>query len=226
MPDTLLLAFIGACTLLAVTPGPNMALIVAVTLGRGLGGGLATIAGTTTGLALLVSVAALGMTSLMLLMAEWFDVVRWAGALYLAMLGVLQLRAFRRKRRQLAAAVAPVGSAAIGPPLPAPQQAVGKGRAIALYAQGVAVALSNPKALLFLGAFLPQFVDLARDPRPQLAVLAVLFVAILSAVDVSYTIVLARARETVSPRRLVWLDGASGAFLLAGGVALATLRRP
>lgn len=224
MPDTLHLAFIGACALLAVTPGPNMALIIAVTLARGLGAGLATIAGTTTGLALLVAVAALGMTSLMLLMAEWFDVVRWAGAVYLAVLGALQLRAFRRKRRQLAAADTATGGTPSEPLTTRP--GIGKGRALALFAQGVAVALSNPKALLFLGAFLPQFVDLARDPAPQLAVLAVLFVAILSAVDVAYTVVVARARETVSPRRLVWLDGASGAFLLAGGVALATLRRP
>lgn len=211
------IAYVAACFLLALTPGPNMALIIATTMARGLAAGLATIAGTTTGLAVMVAAAAIGMSSLMVLMADWFDVIRWAGAVYLAVLGALQLRSFWRRRR-------PAGPDA--PPLAAGDGALGKVRTAALVAQGLGVSLSNPKALLFLGAFLPQFVDLGRDPVPQLWLLAVLFVVILAAVDVAYTIAVARARATIAPRRLAWLDGASGALLLAGGIALATLRRP
>ena len=88
------------------------------------------------------------------------------------------------------------------------------------------VALSNPKVLLFLGAFLPQFVDSARDPVPQLATLAVLFWSTLIATDFGYTLVVARARASIDLRRLQMMDGVAGLLLMLGGLVLATARRP
>ncbi len=129
----------------ALTPGPNMSLILANTLTGGLRAGLVTLAGTTTGLALLVAAAAAGMSSVMVFMSEWFDVIRWVGALYLVYLGARQLWLLRRRaaglRRCRRRRPAPIS-----------------------ICEGVLVSLSNPKVLLFLGAFLPQFVDPARDP--------------------------------------------------------------
>ena len=93
-------------------------------------------------------------------MSEWFDVIRWIGALYLVYLGARQLWLFRQR-----------ASGAALPP-----RAAGAN----LYFEGLLVSLSNPKVLLFLGAFLPQFVDPARDPVSQLSVLAVLFVVVLA----------------------------------------------
>jgi threonine/homoserine/homoserine lactone efflux protein len=205
----ILIAFIAACILLGLTPGPNMSLILANTLTSGLGAGLLTLAGTTTGLAVLVAGAAAGMSSVMVLMSEWFDVIRWVGALYLVYLvylGARQLWLLRRRAAGTPVKAAPVGAN--------------------LYLQGVLVSLSNPKVLLFLGAFLPQFLDPARDPVAQLAILAVLFVAVLAAVDVAYTLAVARARATFDAARLRLLDGAAGILLLLGGLALATARRP
>ena len=83
MTIQVLVTFVAASILLGLTPGPNMSLIIANTLRTGLAAGLYTLAGTTTGLALLVGAAALGMSSLMVFMSEWFDVLRWLGALYL-----------------------------------------------------------------------------------------------------------------------------------------------
>jgi threonine/homoserine/homoserine lactone efflux protein len=184
-----------------------MSLILANTLSHGLGAGLVTLAGTSTGLALLVAGAALGMSSLMVFMSEWFDVIRWLGAVYLVYLGARQLWLFRRRS---------AGDALVATP----------GSRGSWYAQGLLVSLSNPKVLLFLGAFLPQFVDPARDPVWQLSVLAVLFVAVLMAVDVAYTFAVARARATFSRAKLRLLDGAAGVLLLLGGLALALARRP
>ena len=202
----ILLAFIAACILLVLTPGPNMSLILANTLSGGLRAGLVTLAGTTTGLALLVAAAAAGMSSVMVFMSEWFDVIRWIGALYLVYLGARTLWELRRR--------AGGGSA--------PPRIAGAN----LYFEGVLVSLSNPKVLLFLGAFLPQFIDPVRDPVWQLSVLAVLFVAVLAAVDVAYTLAVARARATFYAARLRLLDGAAGVLLLLGGLALAMARRP
>lgn len=202
----MLAAFAAACVLLALTPGPNMALIVAATLSRGLRAGLATLAGTTTGLVLQVTAAAAGMTSIMVFMSAWFDAVRWAGALYLVWLGARQLWRLRA-----------------GDGGPAGVQARTHGRP---YADGLIVSLSNPKTLLFLGAFLPQFVDPAGDAVRQLAWLAALFVAIVAGVDTVTTLAAARARGAVTMARRRLLDGAAGVMLLLGGLALAVARRP
>lgn len=212
MTATVLATFIATCILLAVTPGPNMALTIASTLSGGAAAGFATLAGTLTGLTILVAVAAIGMTSVMVLMAEWFDLVRWAGAIYLVILGARQLVGWWRQRRAalsgLRIAPAPVISSR------------------ARFVQGLGVSLSNPKVLLFLGAFFPQFVSPDAAPGPQLALLAVLFVTVLSAVDVTYMLAIARARATVDMARLRALDAASGVLLLVGGLVLATARRP
>ena len=207
MSTQILLAFVAACVLLALTPGPNMALMIANTLRHGLRGGLVTLAGTTTGLAMLVAAAAAGMTSIMVFMAAWFDVVRWAGAVYLVYLGARQLWQLRGRGAQTAHEAPPVKRGS-------------------WYFQGLVVSLSNPKVILFLGAFLPQFVDVGADPVGQLTVLAVLFVVVLAAVDIVTAFAIARARASFSAARLRFLDGAAGIFLLLGGLALAAMRRP
>jgi threonine/homoserine/homoserine lactone efflux protein len=206
MSFEVLLAFIAACVLLGLTPGPNMALTMANTLTGGLRGGFVTLAGTTTGLAVLVAVAAAGMTSVMVFMSTWFDVIRWVGAGYLVYLGARQLWRLRA-------------------PFPEADAAIER-RYSNRYLQGLLVSLSNPKVILFLGAFLPQFVDPGADATSQLLVLATLFVVILAAVDVGTTLAVAKARTTLSRSGLRIFDAASGVLLLLGGAALAALRRP
>ncbi len=205
MSMSILAAFVAACVLLAVTPGPNMSLIIANTTAHGLKGGLWTLAGSGTGLAILSAIAALGMTSVMVFMSEWFDVIRWLGAAYLVYLGA----------RQLYAAICRSDT---------PLMQLPSGGA--LYVNGLFVSLSNPKVLLFLGAFLPQFVNPGHPPGAQLAVLAAAFTATLIIVDLGYTMLVARARRSFSARRARILDGAAGAMLVAGGAVLATMRRP
>jgi homoserine/homoserine lactone efflux protein len=207
MSTTVLLAFIATSVLLAITPGPNMSLIIANTLSGGMRAGYVTLAGTGTGLALLAATAAVGMSSVMTLMADWFEVVRWAGALYLVLLGVLQLRQYLRRR---------------GDPSYAPPEVTTR----SAYLQGLFVALSNPKVLLFLGAFLPQFLDATRPAGPQLAILAATFVTTLLAVDACYTYAIGRARAAFDMKRLAIMDGLAGTLLICGGLVLATARRP
>jgi threonine/homoserine/homoserine lactone efflux protein len=206
MTAELLLAFTLACVLLALTPGPNMSLIMANTLTHGLPAGLVTLAGTSTGLSLLVAGAVLGMSSAMVLLAKWFDIIRLAGAIYLVYLGARQLLALRR------------GGNAASESVPARRRG-------GWYLQGLFVSLSNPKVVLFLGAFLPQFVDPGGDLAGQLTVLALLFIAILVLVDVTYTLAAARARRTLAKAHLRLIDGAAGVLLLLGGLALGMTRR-
>ncbi len=207
MSTTVLLAFIATCVFLALTPGPNMSLIIANTLAGGMRAGFVTLAGSGTGLSILAATAAIGMSSVMVFMAEWFDVIRWAGAIYLFVLGLRQLWGWYVRR----------ADAEYLPP---------KVSATSAYAQGLIVSLSNPKVLLFLGAFLPQFLDPGQPAGPQLAMLAFAFAATLIVVDSGYTYAIGRARQAFDMKRLAILDGIAGALLVAGGLILATARRP
>jgi threonine/homoserine/homoserine lactone efflux protein len=205
MSAEILIAFIAACWLLAWTPGPMMSLILANVSSYGLAAGLWTLAGSIAGLSLLVTAAAFGMTPLMVFMSEWFDLIRWVGALYLAWLGLQRLRQYWRGNVPIAERISSERS---------------------WFLQALIVSLSNPKVLLFLGAFLPQFVDKSGDVALQLTALAAIFVIVVGAADAVYTVALGTMRGLMASRRLKFLDGLSGVLLLLGGLVLATARRP
>ncbi len=205
MASELYLAFVLTCVLLALTPGPSMALFIANGTAHGVRAALLTVAGNVLGLSMLVLVATLGMHSLMVFMAEWFDVLRWLGAAYLVWLGIACMRRMRHA----------------GDILEAQPQARGS-----WFWQGLAVSLSNPKVLLFLGAFFPQFVDPGAAPGPQLTLLALTFVVVLGAVDAAMAAAVGRARFWFTARRRRVADGISGVLLICGGVWLAMARRP
>jgi threonine/homoserine/homoserine lactone efflux protein len=139
-----------------------MSLIIANTLRGGLGSGFVTLAGTTTGLALLVGAAALGMSSVLVFMSEWFDVIRWLGALYLVFLGARQLWQFRQRRRNPGELQTPSS----------------RGGAMCRVCWS-----ARPTPRCCSGAFLPQFGRSCRRSGAMLWVLAVLFVVVLAAVE-------------------------------------------
>jgi homoserine/homoserine lactone efflux protein len=199
-------AYVLACVVLAITPGPNMALFLANSAAHGTRAALITLAGSSTGLAILVALAAFGMTSMMAFVADWFDVIRWLGAAYLIWLGVSRLRVAWRITPDDIIVAAPA--------------ARGK-----WFFQGFATSLSNPKVLLFLGAFLPQFVVADAAIGPQLALLSVTFVVVIATVDMMTVLLFGSARSLLmgSKRRLT--EGVSGLLLVFGGIWLATMRR-
>jgi homoserine/homoserine lactone efflux protein len=196
-------AFIITCVVLALTPGPNMSLYIANGSAYGTRAALLTVLGASLGLSILVAFATIGMTSAMTLVAEWFDFIRWIGAAYLVWLGIGRLRA------------AIYGESIAATEVPR------HGR---YFWQGAAVSLSNPKVLLFLGAFFPQFVNPDAAMGPQLMLLGVTFVIALVAVDCCMALAVGAARGWLTKRKRI-ADGISGALLLGGGLWLAIMRR-
>ena len=87
MNPELYLTFVLATILLIIIPGPNVSLIVANAIAFGRRQGLVTVAGTATAQVFQLAVVAFGMTSFMLLLAQWFEWLRWAGVAYLLWLG-------------------------------------------------------------------------------------------------------------------------------------------
>ena len=204
MSPNILAAFFAASLLLAVTPGPTMSLVIANATAHGRRAGLLTVFGNMTGLAILLTAVIFGLSSIMVFMSEWFDILRWVGAGYLIYLGLRTLWK--------------LGTA----PALLPNAATVSTR---WYWQGLFVALSNPKVLLFLGAFLPQFLDPAQPAFGQLVVLAGIFLVTLAGVDCLYAIAVAHARQVLSGRWRRIMEGTTGALLIAGGLWIAAARR-
>ncbi len=201
----LYLAFVLASTVLILLPGPNVTLLVATSLAYGARRTLMTLAGTSSAIAAQLLVTVLGMTSLLLVLAAGFEWLRWAGVLYLLWLGVRQWRA------------APVALEDVDP------AAVSTGR---LFWRGFVVSATNPKTLLFYAAFLPQFLDPARAPLPQLLLLGATFLTLATVLDGSYTLLAGRLRPWFRGQRRARLrQRLSGALLIGAGLGLALARR-
>jgi threonine/homoserine/homoserine lactone efflux protein len=196
------LAFLAACIALALLPGPVVTLVIANGLRHGTRAALTNILGVQVGLAIVIGIVAVGLTSLMATMGYWFDWVRFAGAAYLVWLGIKLIRT-------------PVeGVSAQAPPPP-------RG---GFFLQGFLVLLSNPKVLVFFGAFIPQFMDMSRDHVSQVALLGVTFMITGAITDSIYAILAGRARKFFSARRTRLLSRVSGGFMIGGGVWLALTR--
>jgi len=162
------IAFVLASLVLALTPGPGVAYIVARTLAQGRAAGLASVAGVAAGNLGNAMGASLGLAALFAVSAAAFTVVKWAGAAYLVWLGV---QALRRPPATEAAQVA----------LAAPHAA-------RIFRDGFVVALLNPKTALFFAAFLPQFMDPGASTAPQAALLGGVFVLLAAATDSGYVL--------------------------------------
>ena len=202
MPIDLYLAYLLACILIAIIPGPTVTVIIANSLKHGARAGLLNVAGTQLGLALMMLTLVVGLSSVIAAMGWLFDWLRYAGAAYLVWLGWKLLRAPE--------AIAQTGSA----PLP-------RG---GFFLQGFLVIMANPKALLFFGAFIPQFIDPKGHYVAQIALLGVTAMLVALVSDGAYAVVTGRAGTWLSRKRVRMVSRLSGTCLIAGGIWLAFTR--
>lgn len=150
--------FIGTAVALLAIPGPAVLYVVTRSIEMGRAGGIASVAGITTGTLVYVSLATAGLSSLILASKAVFDAVRYVGAAYLIFLGVRRLLTRRADEADVARAPRTLRRA---------------------YTQGVVVNLTNPKTIVFIFAFLPQFVDTnAQHVWLQVLVLGLTFVCL------------------------------------------------
>jgi threonine/homoserine/homoserine lactone efflux protein len=199
----LYLAFVAACIALALLPGPIVTLLIANGLRHGTRAALINIAGAQVGLAIVIGIVAIGLTSLMATLGYWFDWVRFAGAAYLVWLGIKLIRS-------------PIEGVYTDEPPPPPRGG--------FFLQGFLVLLSNPKVLVFFGAFIPQFMDLSKDHFSQVALLGFTFMATGAVTDSIYALLAGRARLFFSKQRTRLLSRISGGFMIGGGIWLALTR--
>ena len=199
----LYLGFVLAVVILILIPGPNVSLIVANSIAHGTRYGLLTVAGTSSAIVVQLTLTALGLTATLGMLAGWFEWVRWVGVVYLLFLGIRQWRA------------APVDLTRTRPQPRSFQ---------ALVMRGFLISLTNPKTLLFYGAFFPQFLSPDAPIAPQVAWLSLTFFAIAVVLDCGWALLAGRVRGVLAIRGRL-RNRLTGGFLIGAGIGLALAHR-
>jgi len=199
----LYLGFVVATTILILIPGPNVSLIMANSIAHGTRYGLLTVIGTSAAIVVQLALTVLGLSATLGMLARWFEWVRWIGVVYLLYLGIRQWCSV------------PVD---LTRTQPQPRSV----RAIAL--RGFLISLTNPKTLLFYGAFFPQFLSPDAPFAPQVALLSVTFFVIAAGLDSVWGLLAGRLRGLLAIRGTL-RNRLSGGFLIGAGIGLALAHR-
>lgn len=195
-------AYVVACIVIVLVPGPTVTLIVASSIRHGSRAGLLNVAGTQLGLAMMIAVVGIGLTSMIEAAGHWFEWIRLIGAAYLIWLGIQMFRSSGKLGAD-GAPLAPRGG---------------------FFLQGFLVAASNPKTLVFFGAFFPQFIDPAGNHAFQIVLMGLTAMLFAAVSDSIFALVAGRAGKALTVGRVRLLSRISGSFLIGGGLWLAFSR--
>lgn len=188
IPDLpVILAFALAAFVLAVTPGPDMALFISRTINWGRSHGYATVLGATTGIAIHTTLVAFGISVLIVTAPAAFWVLKIVGAVYLIWLAIQAIRD---------------GGGLLVPRAAGKQPSWGQS-----YLTGLGINLTNPKVALFFVTFLPQFVS-ASDPAAAGKLLFLGFEFVVVSLPIVIAIVLFAEWLTRTLRERQWVGKA------------------
>ncbi|AWI79559.1 homoserine/homoserine lactone efflux protein [Parazoarcus communis] len=206
MSWNLWLPFLVANLVISVSPGPGAVLSMATGLRHGYGAALRSIAGLQAALLLQLAVVTLGLGALLATSGTAFLVVKVLGAVYLVWLGVAKWRA-------RVEALDEAGSAA------------GRPRG-GLFMQGMLVNLTNPKAIVFMAALVPQFMVATAPQWPQILVIATTMVVVDTVVMSCYALLATRFRPLLrNPNALRIQNRVFGGLFVGAGAFLAASSR-
>lgn len=198
-----LLTYIATCIAIVIVPGPNVTVIVANSLRKGTKAGLATVAGTQLGVMLLILVLAAGLSTILENFGFLFNIIRIAGAAYLIYLGISMWRS----------------DGTLG----ASKDNMDANKSY--FWQGFLVLLANPKALLFFGAFIPQFINPAGNTLLQTVVFGGIFLITATVFDSSYALLAGKSGQWLTQKRVRATEIGAGTFLIGGGLWLALMKK-
>lgn len=197
-------AFVIATAIMIALPGPSVILTVAHSISFGWQHALFTVAGATMGIAVQLIIAAIGLTSLLNFVAEAFEWLRWAGAVYLIYLGIKQWRSANETLNVDTSSVSKTN----------------------LFIQRLVITIPNPKNLIFIAAFLPQFIDATRPLGLQFTFIVPTFLVITFTVTSVWALAAGKARGFLrSQRAFKSVLRTAGGLMVVAGAGLALARR-
>ncbi|MEO5534988.1 MAG: LysE family translocator [Pseudolysinimonas sp.] len=203
-----LLGFLAAAIVLVIMPGPTVLFVVGRSLALGRRGGLLSVLGNEIGMTPIVFAVAFGVGAIVASSVIIFTILKIVGAAYLVYLGIQAIR----HRKQTAAAVQNSSAA--------PKST------LRLIGEGALVGITNPKAIAFFVAILPQFVDPRAGWVPgQMLILGGIFVGLALISDGCWALAAGSARDwfAKSPKRVERLGATGGVMMIGlGGVLLFT----
>ena len=196
------IAFVLATAIMIALPGPSLLLLISHSISFGWKRALVTVSGETMGIAVQLTIAATGLTSLLNIVTGALEWLRWAGAAYLIYLGIKQLLSANKS-------------------IEVDTSSVKKNN---LFIQGLVITIFNPKSLIFITAFLPQFIDTTRPLGLQFILIVPTFLLITYIVASAWALAAGKAREFLKNQRVfqLVLRSAGGLMIIAGiGLVLA-----
>lgn len=202
MSLNLYLVFIVSAMFISATPGPNMLLAFSHGIRFGLRRTLFTLLGLTSGLLILLILSLFGVAAISHSSPILFQIFKSLGALYLMYLGIKMLQS--KGNQQITDKMDYI--------VPSP---------IRLYKMGLAVSLSNPKAILFFAAFFPKFIDVNKPALGQLMILSITCFVI----ETFWQLIYAGSGKILANwlqvnNRLLWLDRICGIIFILTSVSL------
>jgi len=203
-----LMAFAAVSFVGIATPGPTVLLALTNGSRHGLRRAVAGMIGAVLSDFVLIGAVAIGLGALLAASEFWFSMLKWAGAAYLAFLGIMLLRSKGTIDAALKSG-APVGATS----------------PFSIGLKSFMVAATNPKGYLFFSAFLPQFIDPSLPQATQYALLALVFAVLDFLIMFGYAFFGSQAVRFLKTSGAMWLERACGGALLALAGSLALYRR-
>ncbi len=204
-PD-LWFSFVAVTVAAVLSPGP--AVLLALTHGgmNGVRGGFFAIMGNETGLVILIAISIVGIGAVLETSSQILTYLRVFGGLYLIYLGFRLL--FVKQKISVGDANAEIKPAKIFSPRKS-------------YFQGIGVALSNPKALLLIGALFPQFLDMSRPVWQQLVIMGATLLVLSFSALMGYALIASKAASKSGSAIAGKMSKVSGVLFILFGIALA-----
>lgn len=205
MNAEVLFAYILASAIIVAIPGPNIILIINDSVRHGLKKSVLTILGIKAGTSLLFFISLSGLTALLTLFSSMFVIIKWVGVCYLIYLGTSHIFSSLRA---------------------ASRDAKPDMKSKNFFSKGFLISATNPKGLLFAGAFFPQFLDSQLPIGPQVVILCGGFLIISFIIEMIYAYAgdtTGRIFETEGFKRMT--QRISGAFLIMFGIGLSFVKK-
>jgi homoserine/homoserine lactone efflux protein len=193
-----------AVSIIVLIPGPNILLIMNNSMKHGFKNGLLTILGIKAGMTILFLISLSGITALLVLFSSLFTIIKWLGVAYLIYLGISQI-IFSYKE-------------------------TGKSESLTFdrryFLKGFVISVTNPKGLIFAGAFFPQFLNTNSPLMPQTIILCGGFIIVSLLIEILYAFlsnILSNLLKTAKVQKM--LDRVSGFIFIVFGVGLSLYKK-